>query len=689
MISDKLTLRPYQDDLVRRAEAIWADEPDGRIMLQLPTGGGKTEVAAALMTRYDGNCTFVPHTRGLVGQTAMRLRRYGVPAQAGSDPGGHPVPRVWKTNGAPHPGGIICMAVETWAHRTLEGRQSAGLLVIDEAHVTGGNGRRQQMIARHKGPILALTATPYRMAKDEDFTRICDHPLYGPSIRELIDAGHLADFDAFSLDAVGLRVAAQRKGESDDAYAGRVWREATAKDRSTLCETALAWWRDFDLRRADSKTITFALSLEHAHRMATVLDGMGYRARVIEGGHTGAERNDILADFNRPNADGGAHMLINVNLLREGFDAPEADILLCVRTTHSLALYLQMAGRVLRPKHDGRRAILLDLVDNALRHGLVDADRDWAIGGAEISDGTGEAPVMICRGPAEVDDDGYVVVGKGKEPPTCWDGGCGAINAPGADQCRHCGGSFKRKCSAEANDGCGEKRTPRRWLGRFRRHKMGACDLCGEFEADAQYAAGGWDDNVRLAWTPAKSGNGSNLRLAPPGNSQAGVWVGRSRKGATHMVWPNDFRHSMHGKMLDNLFSVAIKDRGRKEPREAVELALLGLYGAHGDRAAKAFGSLCPECRERLYAASRYKSCWECKQAPTADDGVDTDEDAPVATAAPPDAARLMNAAAAAWKRGEQLRAMHLVADARHAPGADDIVDRFTRFDSLVADTPF
>ena len=41
-------LRPYQDDLLRQVQDGLAADPQARLMLQLPTGGGKTVIAGAL-----------------------------------------------------------------------------------------------------------------------------------------------------------------------------------------------------------------------------------------------------------------------------------------------------------------------------------------------------------------------------------------------------------------------------------------------------------------------------------------------------------------------------------------------------------------------------------------------------------------------------------------------------------------
>ena len=51
-----IELRPYQRDLLRQADNSLAADPKARVMMQLPTGGGKTVIAGALLEswRCDG-----------------------------------------------------------------------------------------------------------------------------------------------------------------------------------------------------------------------------------------------------------------------------------------------------------------------------------------------------------------------------------------------------------------------------------------------------------------------------------------------------------------------------------------------------------------------------------------------------------------------------------------------------------
>ena len=103
-----------------------------------------------------------------------------------------------------------------------------------------------------------------------------------------------------------------------------------------------------------------------------------------------AERDDVLAAF----AGGEAAVLTSCALLSEGFDAPDAAVAMLLRPTLSRALYRQQVGRVMRPKADGGRAVVLDYGGNLFRHGLPTMEPRWSLDGP--GQAAGEPPVKTC-----------------------------------------------------------------------------------------------------------------------------------------------------------------------------------------------------------------------------------------------------------------------------------------------------
>ena len=205
---------------------------------------------------------------------------------------------------------------------------------------------------------------------------------------------------------------------------------------------------DFWQKHADGRpTIAYAVSVDHAHNLASVFNDAGVRAAVILGDTPGEERDQAITGFQ----DGSVMVLVNVIVATEGFDLPDASCVIIARPTLSLALYLQMVGRGLRPKPDGGDCLILDLAANAVTHGLPEDHREWSLAprGTQKS---GDAPVVWC--------------------PIPW---CEAASHAASHNCRVCGQAFGKDCNR-----CGRWRAHKRWL--YENHcgdgHEFVCDLC-------------------------------------------------------------------------------------------------------------------------------------------------------------------------------------------------------------------
>ena len=149
--------------------------------------------------------------------------------------------------------------------------------------------------------------------------------------------------------------------------------------------------------------------------------------------------------------------LINVAVATEGFDLPDASCVMIARPTLSLALYLQMVGRGLRPKKDGNNCIILDLAGNSLIHGLPERNRRWSLD-PRGEESQGDAPVVWCDS-------------------------CGGVSPAASHFCQHCNIPLGKDCGR-----CGKWRVADRWsLADQCTHQHDVvCDLC---HLDAHLAA--------------------------------------------------------------------------------------------------------------------------------------------------------------------------------------------------------
>lgn len=190
-------------------------------------------------------------------------------------------------------------------------------------------------------------------------------------------------------------------------------------------------------------TIAYTVSVDHAHNLTAVFNDAGIPAAVILGDSNREERGKAIDGFR----DGTIKVLVNVIVATEGFDLPDASCIAIARPTMSLALYLQMVGRGLRPK-DGN-CLILDLAANSVTHGLPEEAQEWSLEpcGEQFP---GEAPIVWCPE-------------------------CETVSHAASHHCRNCGYAFGKDCGR-----CGKWRAWKRW--QFENfcgdaHQL-VCDLC-------------------------------------------------------------------------------------------------------------------------------------------------------------------------------------------------------------------
>ena len=151
----------------------------------MPTGGGKTRIAGQLLAGWlkDGRkAVWLTHRKELASQTEGMLHEAGVPAMS----------NIQWTPGVPAPvipNGTIILMAQTVSRRTAganvwDGYDVGDLIIIDEAHhATAGGWARA--IRQWPGPILGMTATPWRLSKAEGFDHLFKELRCGPQVAAL------------------------------------------------------------------------------------------------------------------------------------------------------------------------------------------------------------------------------------------------------------------------------------------------------------------------------------------------------------------------------------------------------------------------------------------------------------------------------------------------------------------------
>lgn len=349
-----VTLRPYQDTLVGAIRAGFAQHR--RVLAVAPTGAGKTVTFSYITTgaAAKGNSVYiVAHRAEIVAQISIALDRMGV--RHGRIQPGHTMTDD-----------LVQVAMVQTLARRLDRVPPPKLLVIDECHHAVAGTWDRVTAAWPETKILGVTATPARL-DGRGLGNAFDTLVLGPTVRALIDGGHLARFTYLAPpQQVDLSAIKTQMGD----YA--LHDLADAMDKSTITGDAVAHYRD---HLAGRPAIAFCVTVAHAQHVAEQFTAAGYRATSVDGAMDRQTRLDRIEGI----GNGRYQVLTSCELISEGVDIPVVSGAILLRPTKSLGMFLQQVGRVLRPKPDGSAAVILDHVGNVHRHGMPDMDRVWTL----------------------------------------------------------------------------------------------------------------------------------------------------------------------------------------------------------------------------------------------------------------------------------------------------------------------
>lgn len=360
-MSDLLDLRKYQEDALISVAAEWS-KGIKRTAIVLATGTGKTVIfshAAKMhlsMNTGDGVLILV-HRDELVDQAVSKLRDVASAFKTG----------VVKGTRNDVNADVIVGSVQTLRRSTrLDQLRRIGLVIVDECHHAAAASYVK--ILTELGcfdddrPTLALgvTATLSRSdgkALGNVWQTIAGKPydiLDGIRDRYLCDvSGRLVTVEGLSLGDVAMRGGDFGDGSLSDAL--------TTSDARRFVVGA------YGEHARTMPGIIFVPSVKAAFDFTEAFDEAGYDVATVWGAMDPEDRKRVLADYR----DGKIQILVNCQVLTEGFDAPRTQCVVIARPTTSAALYVQMAGRALRPFPGKDRALILDVVGASEDHRLA------------------------------------------------------------------------------------------------------------------------------------------------------------------------------------------------------------------------------------------------------------------------------------------------------------------------------
>ena len=370
-----ITLRPYQQTL--KAEARSAITRARRVCVVLPTGGGKSAILSSIAADAAAKSRTVwilAHRRKLIQQLSQTVARWNI--EHGIIQSGKP-----QTDHKVQVGSVDTVV------RRLQQYPAPDLIIVDEAHHLTSNNKWGKVVeAFPNAYLIGFTATPERLdgkGLGEGKGGYMQSLVLGPDAKWLTDNGFLAPSVVYSWPTKITESLKVRAGD----YAPET--SAAILDKPAIMGDVVAAYR----KHLDGKTaIANCCTVLHAENVADSFNEAGITAAAITGKTDKAIQDKLFAEL----ASGELKVLCQCELISEGVDVPSVSGGLMLRPTQSTALWLQQCGRILRPKPDGGKAVILDFVGNALRLGLPTDKREWSLDGKAKR--AKDAPVVrMCK----------------------------------------------------------------------------------------------------------------------------------------------------------------------------------------------------------------------------------------------------------------------------------------------------
>ncbi len=364
---------PLDEDQLEEAP----DDPNAhkRFWFEHATGAGKTVAAMGFVdASRTGGVLILTHRRNLVDQFHGELKDRGYAKRI--------TPALLQ--GQDNANGPVTVETYQWFVRNAGKISEAYSIVIcDEAHTALGE-KTSAAIRDWTGPIfIGMTATGALIARH--VTDLFPTQTSRFDLAQAARRGVISPLRCIRIPpGVGVKTIAKvplRRGEVDIEF-----------DQDMLAE--LLDQGPFNFAAADLyKTrfngvpgVIYAAGVKHAYNLAEAFREQGVKAMAVSGETRKRDLAEILARYERGEID----VLVNAQLLAEGWNSPRATVCMHLAPTASKRIYQQRVGRVTRRNPGKEAGIVVDFVapdtknDDAVvtLHSLL--DRDVYRGGAIV-----------------------------------------------------------------------------------------------------------------------------------------------------------------------------------------------------------------------------------------------------------------------------------------------------------------
>lgn len=349
-----LEKRYYQIEAVKAVSMAFKEKRNDWILVDLPTGSGKSIVIYMLchgMFKSNRRVLVLTHRTKLVEQNHAELERFGSHIHTSICSGDL---KSYDVSGQ-----IVFGNIATYHKFTCESNPYDYAIIDEAQRVNESDDSLYQLVLKEetkKNPnlgVVGLTATPFNdkgyLVDQGIFSRV----VYTKTYKELVEEGFLSPlitpgFIEFT-DNTQIFIG---KDEDEDSFAVKA---PTLVDRTIQCA-------QIDGRK---KWLVFTPTIEQAEIFNEELLKRGIKSDVI---HSKKKSSKMITDFRYTDE---WQCLVNVAMFVEGVNVPSIDMIVYAAKIDSLVKWWQSLGRGTRKSDGKKNCLIVDFGENISRLGQL------------------------------------------------------------------------------------------------------------------------------------------------------------------------------------------------------------------------------------------------------------------------------------------------------------------------------
>lgn len=385
---DPYVLRPRQQEAVDKGvEWLKYGPKHKNAIIVLPTGYGKSLVAANIIRELDGPCILSQPSQEILDQNLQKLRAYGFE------------PAVFSASKRRHEVGQITLVTMGSIWKQPDLFKDFKYWIPDECHrLNPDKGIYESFLSQLPHlRLLGLTATPIRLATNSEgailrwlprmVPRIFNETIYYVQLADAFREGHLAKLEYWpirSIDKSKLKLNTTG-AEYDDKSVQRHLFEVHFIDKVVKAVLRA-------VARGRKHILVFNQSIDDCQYVVDHVRRANVTAEVVcsDPKVTSTKARKYIGEKFK---GGDVRVVTNVGVYSTGFDFPALDTVILARPTNSLTLAYQMEGRVVRIDPSKETGWIVDMVGILERFGKLEDLTIQNEGGRKFYFASGNRPL--------------------------------------------------------------------------------------------------------------------------------------------------------------------------------------------------------------------------------------------------------------------------------------------------------